>query len=149
MIAVIQRVSRASVDVEGIRVGEIGLGLLVLLGVAKGDSEESAAWMARKIAALRIFEDDQGKMNLDVRQCGGAVLLVSQFTLLADTSRGNRPGFEQAEAPAIAAQRCDQVASILEASSITVARGQFGASMRVELLNDGPVTIVLDSAKER
>lgn len=147
MIAVVQRVANASVDVAGERIGEIGCGLLVLLGVAKGDGLDAAEWIARKIVTLRVFADGDGKMNLDVRQCGGAVLLVSQFTLLADTSRGNRPGFERAEAPAAAEKLCEQVAVALAGYGVPVARGRFGASMEVRLLNDGPVTIVLDSAQ--
>ena len=145
MIAVIQRVARASVTVEGEVVGAIDGGLLVLLGIARGDQASDVEWMARKIGALRIFEDPAGKMNLDVRQRGGGILLVSQFTLLGDTSRGNRPGFSAAEDPEIAARRCDEVAAALRLRGLTVAQGRFGASMKVDILNDGPVTIILDS----
>ncbi len=147
MIAVIQRVTRARVTVEGAEVGAIEGGLLVLLGVARGDPDESVAWMAKKLAALRIFADADGRMNLDVRQVQGAILLVSQFTLLGDASQGNRPGFTDAEAPTIAARRCDEVAAAISAQGVRVARGRFGASMQVELLNDGPVTIILDSSR--
>ncbi|MSR28054.1 MAG: D-tyrosyl-tRNA(Tyr) deacylase [Phycisphaerales bacterium] len=147
MIAVVQRVAHAKVTVGTETVGAIDGGLLVLLGVAKGDDATAVEWMARKIAALRIFEDQQGKMNLDVRQIGGSILLVSQFTLLGDTNRGNRPGFAGAEEPSLAATRCDEVANAIAAQGVPVSQGRFGQSMRVELLNDGPVTIVLDSLR--
>ncbi len=145
MRAVVQRVGRARVTVEGETVGEIGLGLAVLVGVAKGDLEEDARILAGKVARLRIFSDAQGKMNLAAGDVGGAVLAVSQFTLLADTRRGNRPSFAGAappeEAERLYARFCDAVA----AEGLPVARGRFAAHMHVELENDGPVTIVMDT----
>ena len=151
MRAVIQRVRSASVGVAGDGViGEIGIGLLVLLGVADGDGDDDGAWMARKIAGLRIFPDEQGRMNRDLETAGGDVLLVSQFTLQADCRRGNRPSFIAAAAPEIAAPAVERVGSILRARhGLHVENGRFGASMEVRLLNDGPVTIVLDSRDDR
>lgn len=145
MLAVVQRVTRATVVVESNIVGEIGHGLLVLLGIARGDQSSDVQWMVKKIAGLRIFADDAGRMNLDIAQVRGAILLVSQFTLLADLSSGNRPGFGLAEDPAIARVRCNEVAEGLTQKNIPIARGQFAASMAVSLTNDGPVTILLDS----
>jgi D-tyrosyl-tRNA(Tyr) deacylase len=141
---VVQRVARAAVEVAGERVGAIGRGLLVLAGVAAGDGEREAAAAAEKLRYLRIFEDADGKMNLDVAQAGGAVLLVSQFTLLAATDRGRRPSFERAARPEIAAPLIDRIATHLRGLGLEVATGKFGASMAVELVNDGPVTLVLD-----
>lgn len=145
MIAVIQRVARARVDVDGETVGSIEHGLLVLLGIAKGDDASDSAWMAKRITHLRIFADGAGKMNCDVQQVHGSVLLISQFTLLADVSSGNRPGFSGAEVPQLARERCESVARAIEAMGIPTARGVFGADMLVSLENDGPVTITLDS----
>lgn len=147
MRAVIQRVAQARVEVDSLEVGAIDRGMLVLLGIAKGDSDNDVQWMARKLAALRIFTDDSGRMNLDIRQVGGAVLLVSQFTLLADLSRGNRPGFDAAELPQLAKDRVEEVATALHAAGISVAQGRFAADMQVSLVNDGPVTILLDSKR--
>jgi D-tyrosyl-tRNA(Tyr) deacylase len=145
MRALIQRVSQASVTVEGRVVGEIGAGLLVLLGVGAGDGPADEAYLAQKIAHLRIFEDAEGKMNRSVLEVGGAVLLVSQFTLYADTRKGRRPSFISAAPPAEAAGRVEAVAAALRALGLPVATGQFQAHMAVALINDGPVTIWLDS----
>jgi D-tyrosyl-tRNA(Tyr) deacylase len=143
MRAVCQRVSRASVTVDTEIVGQIGYGWLVLLGVGPHDDEATAARMADKIVGLRIFEDEAGKMNRSVMDIGGAVLVVSQFTLYADTSRGRRPGFTGAAPPAIAEPLVRRVAGLIRQRGLTVATGQFGAHMIVELVNDGPITIVL------
>ncbi|MHC4245164.1 MAG: D-aminoacyl-tRNA deacylase [Planctomycetota bacterium] len=146
MRAVVQRVRSASVTVEDDVVGEIGTGFLVLLGVATGDGDEDGTWMARKIAGLRVFPDEAGRMNLDLAAAAGEVLLVSQFTLQADCRRGNRPSFIAAAAPEIAAPAVDRVATLLrDRHGLRVETGRFGASMAVRLLNDGPITIVLDS----
>lgn len=143
MRAVCQRVSRASVTVDGAVVGTIGHGWLVLLGVGPRDDAATAARMADKIVGLRVFEDDAGKMNRSILDVGGSVLLVSQFTLYADTSRGRRPGFTGAAPPAVAEPLVEQVAGLMRDRGLTVATGRFGAQMAVELVNDGPVTIVL------
>jgi D-tyrosyl-tRNA(Tyr) deacylase len=140
MRVVIQRVSRASVTVEGRVTGEIGRGLLVLLGVAPEDGPAQVAWMADKIEGLRIFEDAEGKMNLSVRDVGGAVLVVSQFTLYGDATKGRRPSFVKAARPETAAPLYEALADRLAAP-----RGVFGAHMEVALVNDGPVTLILDS----
>jgi len=145
MRAVVQRVSRAAVRVEGRTVGEIGPGLLVLLGVAAGDGEQEARWMADKLAALRIFEDREGKMNLSVAGAGGGLLVVSQFTLLGDTRKGNRPSFVDAAPPEPANALYEKVCALLREKGLPVAQGVFRAHMEVELLNDGPVTILVDS----
>jgi D-aminoacyl-tRNA deacylase len=144
--ALVQRVTEASVIVGDRMVGAIGRGLLVLLGVEHGDGEREAALLARKVASLRIFEDDAGKMNRSVLEVGGGVLAVSQFTLCADVRKGNRPSFIDAAPPELAnplyARFCDEVA----AQGAPVARGEFAAHMAVRLVNDGPVTIWLDTA---
>jgi D-aminoacyl-tRNA deacylase len=145
MRAVIQRVSEASVTVEGKVVGQIGCGLLVLLGVGMGDQVAAATQMAEKIANMRIFADDDGRFNRSALDVGGAALVVSQFTLYADTRRGRRPSFSAAAPPEIAAPLVDAFVAALRARGMTVASGVFGAHMQVTLLNDGPVTIVLDS----
>jgi len=144
MRAVIQRVTRASVTVEDQRVAEIGLGLLVLLGIGAGDDEEKARYLARKIALMRIFEDDAGKMNLGVLDVGGSVIVVSQFTLYADTRKGNRPAFIDAAPPEIASPLVDRFADLLREQGVPVQTGVFGAHMVVDLVNDGPVTIVME-----
>ena len=144
MRAVCQRVSRARVTVAGETVGEIGQGLLVLLGVARGDTEEVARRMAEKIARLRIFEDDDGRFARSVLDVGGAALIVSQFTLVADTAKGNRPSFAEAAAPDQAEPLYAATCATLQEVGVRVQRGVFGARMKVELENDGPVTIVLD-----
>lgn len=145
MRAVIQRVSSASVAADGRTVGEIGAGLLVLLGVAQGDTEREAAWVADKIANLRIFEDDGGKMNLSVQEIGGGVLVVSQFTLLADCRKGRRPSFIGAAPPEEADRLYRMVAERLREAGLPVETGLFQARMQVSLVNDGPVTIVLET----
>ena len=147
MIAVLQRVTRGKVEVGSREVGSIERGLVVLLGIARCDSESDVLWMSKRIASLRIFSDEAGKMNWDIDQAQGSILLVSQFTLLADLSSGNRPGFTHAEEPDIARIRCCEVAAQLVERGIRVAHGEFGANMLVTLENDGPVTIVLDSKR--
>ena len=147
MKAVVQRVSEAHVAVDGDVVGRIGLGLLVLLGVAAGDTPSDAASLARKVCALRIFGDSNGKMNLSVTDVEGGVLVVSQFTLLADVQRGRRPSFVGAAAPEAAAALYEKFADEVEALGVPVQKGVFGAHMRVSLVNDGPVTIIYDSVR--
>jgi D-tyrosyl-tRNA(Tyr) deacylase len=145
MKAVIQLVTSASVRVEGRIVGEIEHGLLVLLGVAKGDGESDGRFLIEKIRTLRIFSDEQGKMNRSLADIGGSVLLVSQFTLLGRTTNGRRPSFDEAAPPDEAKRLYEAVATELRAQGIPVETGVFAAHMQVELLNDGPVTFVLDS----
>jgi len=147
MRAVVQRVSRAEVRVAGEVVGAIGSGLMVLLGVAQADAEEAARSLAEKVAALRIFEDEAGKMNRSVVEAGGAVLVVSQFTLLGDARKGNRPGFTGAAAPEPADALYRRFCAHLREKGLTVATGVFRAHMEVELVNDGPVTLLLDTEK--
>jgi D-tyrosyl-tRNA(Tyr) deacylase len=141
---VLQRVSAASVTVDGRVVGEIGAGLLILVCAMQGDTEAEAARLAAKIAKLRIFRDAAGKMNLSVKDTGGAALIVSQFTLAADL-RGNRPGFSPAAAPDAGRQLYDAFSAMVAAQGIAVAKGIFGAEMTVALTNDGPVTIWMDT----
>jgi D-aminoacyl-tRNA deacylase len=143
--AVLQRVMRASVSVDGELVGEIGAGLLILLGIAEGDTTDDVARLAKKAAELRIFNDSSGRFQLSLLDTQGEALVVSQFTLLADTRRGRRPSFVQAATPDIAAPLCDEFVVALQSLGLCVETGRFGASMQVELVNDGPVTIVLDS----
>jgi len=146
MRVVIQRVSRADVKIDGKTAGEIERGLLVLLGVAQGDTSDDAAWLAGKIAQLRIFPDETGAMNRSVRDSGGGVLVISQFTLLASTRKGTRPSFNDAAKPAEARMLYESFLSQLEAAlGQAVARGEFGANMQVSLINDGPVTLIIDS----
>ena len=147
MRCVIQRVSQACVLSEGTESGRIGKGLCALIGVEAGDSERDAAYMAEKIRKLRIFEDENGKMNLSVEQAGGSVLCVSQFTLLGDARGQNRPGFTQAEKPERANELYEQTVSALKSAGIPVQTGVFRTHMEVSLVNDGPVTILLDSRK--
>jgi D-tyrosyl-tRNA(Tyr) deacylase len=147
MRAVVQRVTRASVTIAGEVVGEIGDGLVVLLGVARDDTQPDADYLAEKIAALRIFEDDAGKMNLSVRDTGGGVLIVSQFTLYGDVRRGLRPSWSDAAAPEVAEPLYDYFVEKMGACEVPVATGSFRSMMKVELVNDGPVTILLDSRK--
>jgi D-tyrosyl-tRNA(Tyr) deacylase len=147
MRAVVQRVRRADVRVEGRTVGAIGPGLAVLLGVATGDTTDDVAYMAAKIRDLRVFPDEEGRMNRSVVESGGAVLIVSQFTLYGDCRRGRRPSFIAAAPPALADQRYQDVVAALRASGLHVETGIFQATMDVELVNDGPVTILIDSAK--
>jgi D-aminoacyl-tRNA deacylase len=146
--AVVQRVARAEVRVDGGAVGAIGPGLLVLLGVAQGDDAEAARFLADKVAALRIFEDADGKMNRPVAEGGGAVLVVSQFTLLADVRKGNRPSFTGAAEPEQADALYQRFCAMLREKGLQVATGVFRAHMEVELVNDGPVTILLDSSRQ-
>jgi D-tyrosyl-tRNA(Tyr) deacylase len=147
--AIVQRVSAAAVDVAGERLAEIGPGLLVLAGVTHGDGEAEARLLAGKIANLRIFADDAGKMNRSVLDRGFAVLVVSQFTLYADTRKGRRPSFVDAALPDVAAPLVDRLADELRALGLRVGAGRFGAEMAVSLVNDGPVTIWLDTAELR
>ncbi len=144
MKAVVQRVSRARVTVEGTVVGEIGHGLLVLVGVGHGDSAEDAAVLVDKLVGLRVFSDPDGRMNLAVGDVGGAVLLVSQFTLLAEIRRGKRPSFTGAAPPELAEPLIEAMAERVSAADVPVATGRFGARMAVELVNDGPVTLVIE-----
>ncbi len=149
MRAVIQRVSGAKVTVGGDEVGRIGRGLLVLAGFAPGDDDAVLRWMAEKIVRLRIFEDGAGKMNRSVADIGGGILLVPQFTLYGDAAKGNRPGFSGAAPPERAHPLFERMARRLrEASGVPVETGRFGASMRVELVNDGPVTILLEKERD-
>lgn len=148
MRAVLQRVVHARVTVDGEVVGRIGRGWLVLLGVARGDTDTDATWLADKVVRLRAFEDDEGKMNRDVTEVGGSLLVVSQFTLLGDCRKGRRPGFDRAAAPEDAARLYECFADQIEAAGVAVERGVFRAHMDVELVNDGPVTFLLDSRKE-
>ena len=147
MRAVLQRVSRASVAVDGETVGAIGVGWLVLLGVARGDLDDDSDRLADKVAVLRAFADDAGKMNRSVAEAGGGVLVVSQFTLLADCRTGRRPSFTDAADPAEAERLYLRFADRLAATGLPVERGVFRADMKVELVNDGPVTFLLDSRK--
>lgn len=149
MRAVIQRVKKAKVVVDGQTVAEIGGGLLLFVGAGRGDGPDDACRLAAKIARLRIFADDGGKMNRSLLDTGGEALVVSQFTLYADCSRGNRPGFDQAEVPAAASALIGRFAAVLAETGIPVQTGIFGADMAVSLLNDGPVTILLDSVNLR
>lgn len=148
MRAVLQRVTRAAVTVEGQCVGRIDEGWLVLLGVARGDSDDDADRIATKVAALRAFEDEAGKMNRSVSESGGAVLVVSQFTLLADCRAGRRPSFTEAAEPAEAERLYLRVVDQLRTAGLEVATGVFRAMMEVELVNDGPVTLLLDSRRQ-
>ncbi len=145
MRAVLQRARWGRVRVGGEIVGEIGPGLVVLVGVKKGDTPEDAAYLAKKTANLRIFADEAGKMNRSVKEIGGEVLAVSQFTLYADTRKGNRPSFVQAAEPDLGKRLYELYVELLLAEGLHVETGVFGAMMEVELLNDGPVTIILDS----
>ncbi|HJT22750.1 MAG TPA: D-aminoacyl-tRNA deacylase [Nitrospira sp.] len=145
MKAVIQRVSRAQVDVDGRVVGQIGQGLLVFLGVARGDGEADVRRLAEKFRTLRIFADDQGKMNRSLIDVGGSVLLVSQFTLLGNTKNGRRPSFEEAAPPEDARRLYELAVEQLRTQGTSVETGVFGAHMNVEAVNDGPVTFVLES----
>lgn len=147
MRAVLQRVTYASVCVDGEIVGKIGKGLLVLLGVCDDDTESDLTYMADKIAGLRIFEDADEKMNLSVEDIGGEILVVSQFTLFGDCRKGKRPSFSSAGRPDYANEMYEKFISYLEGKGFNVAHGIFGADMKVELLNDGPVTLMLDSKK--
>jgi len=149
MRALIQRVREASVRVAGAEVGRTGPGLLILLGVGHGDGPDDIAYLAPKIAQLRIFEDAAGKMNRSLLEIGGGALVVSQFTLYADTRKGRRPSFTGAAPPEIASPLVDAFAAALRALGAPVATGVFGADMQVTLINDGPVTLLIDSAERQ
>lgn len=146
MRVVLQRVASASVTVDGTRVSAIGPGYLLLVGVGRGDEADQAERLAEKIVHLRLFADDEGRTNRSLSDVGGEVLVVSQFTLYADLRKGRRPSWTDAEDPAIAAERVEALAIGLEARGVRVQRGVFGAEMAVELVNDGPFTLVLDAA---
>jgi D-tyrosyl-tRNA(Tyr) deacylase len=147
MRAVVQRVSHATVEVDGEICGKIELGLLVLVGAVHGDTQADAEFLARKIAGLRIFPDENGKMNLDVSQAGGAILAVSQFTLLGDCRKGRRPSFQAAARPERARPLFDHYVAHTKTLGLSCPTGIFGAMMKVELLNDGPVTLLIDTEK--
>lgn len=146
MRAVLQRVSKASVTVDNAITGEIGVGFLILLGVELEDDQNDIDWLAKKCANMRVFSDDEGKMNLSIKDVGGGFLVVSQFTLHASTKKGNRPSFIKAARPDHAVPMYEQFcAALYEESGLDIQKGVFGADMKVELLNDGPVTIIIDS----
>jgi D-tyrosyl-tRNA(Tyr) deacylase len=147
MRAVLQRVTRASVTIEDETVGEIGPGLVVLLGVTHDDVDRDVEYLVEKITSLRIFEDEAGHMNLSLAETGGALLIVSQFTLFGDSRRGRRPSFSSAAPPEIAQSLYDKFVELARKRVSHVATGKFGSMMKVELVNDGPVTILLDSQK--
>ncbi len=150
MIAVIQRVLEASVKVDNVIIGEIGGGYLILLGVGVEDNSEDLEWLAKKIVGLRVFSDSEGKMNLDINQVDGNILLISQFTLLASTIKGNRPSFLESAKPDLANDFYEKM--ILRLSGLIskkIETGKFGADMKVSLINDGPVTIIIDSKKKK
>jgi len=149
MRAVVQRVSRAGVRVDDRPVASIGPGLLVLLGVARGDTPGDAEYLARRVIGLRVFEDDEGKMNLAVKDVDGEILLVSQFTLCANTRKGNRPSFVDAAPPDEARPLIARFVEIVRGAGLECPQGEFGAHMAVDLVNDGPVTIVFDSKGAR
>lgn len=145
MKCVLQRVAHARVEVDATVVGRVELGWLALVGAEQGDTTEDAAWLADRIVGLRAFSDEQGKMNRAVADVGGGVLVVSQFTLLANLKKGRRPSFEQAMEPNGARTLCEQVVTLLRDAKLPVETGQFGADMKVHLMNDGPATFWLDS----
>ncbi len=150
MRIVIQRVSRAAVSVDGIRISSIGAGMLILLGVEHGDTEEDVAWLVKKASRLRIFDDSEGIMNLDILQTGGEALVVSQFTLYASTVKGNRPSYIRAAGENLARPLYELfIAELGKALGHDASSGRFGADMQVELVNSGPVTIILDSDEIR
>lgn len=149
MIAVIQRVSEASVRVDGVVIAEIKQGFMILLGITHEDNDEDIQWLGKKISGMRLFSDAEGKMNLDINQVDGNILLISQFTLHASTKKGNRPSFIEAARPEKAIPLYEKMISELsDLLGKTIATGEFGADMKVSLINDGPVTVVIDS-KER
>jgi len=146
MIAVIQRVSQASVTINHTLKGQIGSGFLILLGITHTDTQEDIDWLAKKIVGLRVFGDEEGKMNLDITAVGGDILLISQFTLHASTKKGNRPSFIEAARPEIAIPLYEKmIAQLTHDLGKPIETGEFGADMKVSLLNDGPVTIIIDS----
>jgi D-tyrosyl-tRNA(Tyr) deacylase len=144
MRVLLQRVTKGSVTVDGTVTGAVEQGFVALVGVAHGDGEAQAAWLAKKVAGLRVFEDDDGKMNLSVQDVGGSVLAVSQFTLYANTDKGRRPSFVEAADPQIAEPLVERFCDLLRAEGVPVETGVFGAMMMVEIHNDGPVTILLE-----
>ncbi|MFQ5863447.1 MAG: D-aminoacyl-tRNA deacylase [Candidatus Brocadiales bacterium] len=148
MRAVVQRVRCARVEVEGNPVGEIGCGLVILVGVAQDDTEEDVEYIATKVCGLRVFEDSQGKMNLSLKEVGGGILVVSQFTLYGDCRKGRRPSFGGAAGLEKAKKLCNSLVGFLKQMEVPVAEGRFQEKMLVELANDGPVTILLDSKKQ-
>lgn len=145
MRAVVQRVRRGRVTVDGRVIAESGPGFVILLGVGHGDGEKQARFLVEKIAHLRVFEDEQGKMNLSLLDTGGSAIVVSQFTLYADTRKGRRPSFIDAALPEVASPLVDRFAALLEEKGVPVQQGEFGAHMLVEIENDGPVTIIFDT----
>ena len=145
MRVLIQRVSEASVTIDGKVKGKIGKGLLLLLGIETEDNQEDVEWLVRKITQMRIFGDDEGKMNHSVQDINGSILVISQFTLHASTKKGNRPSYIKAARPDVAIPLYEGFLKAIEAENIPVASGEFGADMKVELLNDGPVTIIIDT----
>lgn len=146
MIAVIQRVSEASVKIDGQIKGQIGLGFMILLGITHTDTQEDIEWLSKKIVGMRIFSDEEGKMNLDLNSVDGNILLISQFTLHASTKKGNRPSFIEAARPEVAIPLYEKMIAQLETDlGKKIETGEFGADMKVSLINDGPVTIVIDS----
>lgn len=145
MRAVVQRVRRGRVTVDGRVIAESGPGFVILLGVGHGDGEKQARFLVEKIAHLRVFEDEQGKMNLSILDTGGSAIVVSQFTLYADTRKGRRPSFIDAALPEVASPLVDRFAALLEEKGVPVQKGEFGAHMLVEIENDGPVTIIFDT----
>lgn len=150
MIAVIQRVQEATVTIDGIVKSSIGKGLLVLLGIGNEDTLEDINWLAKKIVQMRIFSDEEGKMNLSVQEVGGEILLVSQFTLLASTKKGNRPSFTEAARPDVAIPLYEKaIEAISRELGKPIQTGEFGADMQVRLCNDGPVTIIIDSKNKK
>jgi D-tyrosyl-tRNA(Tyr) deacylase len=144
MRVVLQRVARASVAIDGRTVGEIGPGFCLLVGFTHTDTDAQVAWMAEKVVGLRLFSDAEGKMNLGLAEVGGGVLVVSQFTLYGDAAKGRRPSFIEAARPEVAIPLYERFVAELRAKGITVATGEFGADMQVEILNDGPVTLLLE-----
>lgn len=147
MRCVVQRVTEASVESEGEQTGRVGLGYMALVGAEAGDSDADIRYIAEKLAGLRVFEDEEGKMNRSVCDVGGSILLVSQFTLLGDARHGRRPSFSNAEKPELAEPMLETMARLLRDKGIPVETGRFRTHMRVSLVNDGPVTILLDSRK--
>ncbi|MBD5833430.1 D-aminoacyl-tRNA deacylase [Weissella confusa] len=145
MRVVLQRVSSASVTVDGQELGAIDQGYMLLVAIQDADTEAELDYLVRKVTGLRVFEDEAGKMNLSIQDVGGSILSISQFTLYADTRRGNRPSFTDAGAPAYAEKMYNQFNTKLAATGLTVATGEFGADMKVSLVNDGPVTIIFDT----
>lgn len=149
MKALIQRVDKAEVTVDSKIISSIGKGILVFLGIEKGDTEKDIDYLVKKISQLRIFEDEKGKINLSLQDVKGEILVVSQFTLCADCRRGNRPSFDMAERPEIAKSLYEQVVAKIKESGISVSKGIFGASMKISLINNGPVTIMLESKEQK